>query len=238
MSPSGEPGFAGVDPARALRNLRGRNVNYCPEEVDDRNWNFDTHRTTLPPERPGPPETAGSWETAAALIRDYEFSAPRVVRAIYDPTEPLLDRNMLLEGRFSALRLHLGVRVTDVVDGTRPPDQRVWGWSYDTLQGHLERGRLTYEVVKHQDSGSVEFVINAYSQPAPTLGPVLRLGWAVFGRRHQLLFYRRCGQRMNQLVRARRGQQQPPRTAELVLAPSDAQPHALDRLAFRRTDPG
>ena len=235
---NGGPGFAGVDPERALRNLRCRDVNYSPEEVDDRNWNFDTHRTALPPEQPGPPEAAGSWATAAALIRDYEFSVPQVVRAVYDPAEPLLNRTMLLEGRFAALRLHLGVRITDVIDEIRPHGLHVWGWSYDTLHGHLERGRLTYEVVKHQDSGHVEFVITAYSQPAPTLGPVLRFGWAVFGRRRQLLFYRGCGQRMNQLVRAHRGQHQPPHTGGLVLAPSDARPHPLDRIALHRIDPG
>ena len=232
-------GGAGVDGERALRNLRHRTVNYSPEDVDDRNWNVDTHRTALPPEQPGPPEAAGTWATAAALIRDYEFCPPQVVRAVYDPAEPLLNRTMLLQARFAALRLHLGVRITNVIDETRPHGRHVWGWSYDTLHGHLERGRLTYEVVKHHDSGHVEFVITAYSQPAPTLGPVLRLGWAVFGRRRQLLFYRSCGQRMNQLVRARRGQHQPsPRTAGLVLAPSDARPHPLDRIALHRTDPG
>lgn len=235
---NGRAGFAGIDCERVLRNLRRRSVNYSSEEVDDRNWNVDTHRTALPPERPGPPEAAGSWVTAAGLIRDYEFSAPQVVRAVYDPAEPLLNRTMLLEGRFAALRLHLGVRITDVIDETRSQGQRAWGWSYDTLHGHLERGRLTYEVVKHQDSGHVEFVISACSQPAPTLGPVLRLGWAVFGRRRQLLFYRSCGRRMHQFVRARRGQQRPPRTGGLVLAPSDARPHPLDRLALHRTDPG
>lgn len=234
----GGSGFPSVDCERTLQDLRLRDVNYSAAEVDDRNWNFDTHRTTLPPEEPGPPEPAGSWATAAALIRDYEFSVPQVVRAVYDPAEPLLNRTMLLEGRFSALRLHLGVRITEVIDETRPDGRRAWGWSYDTLRGHLERGRLTYEVVKHQNSGYVEFVITAYSQPAPTLGPALRLGWAVFGRRRQLMFYRGCGRRVQQLVRTRRGRQQPPRSGRLVLAPSDAHLHPLDRLALHRTDPG
>lgn len=238
MRRGGEAGFAHSDPEGALRNLRRRSVNYSPEDLDGRNWNFDTYRKELPPEEPGPPEPGGIWETAAALIRDYEFSVPQVVRAVYDSAEPLRNRTMLLEGRFSVLRLHLGVRITRVVDETRPPGQRVWGWSYDTLRGHLERGRLTYEVVKHQDSGHVEFVISAFSQPAPTLGPVLRLGWAVFGRRRQLRFYRECAERMDRLVRERRGQHRAPQAGGLVLAPSDACPHPLDRLAWHRTDPG
>ena len=60
------------------------------------------------------------------------------------------------------LSFMLGVRVVATVDettelGGRPA--RVWGWSYATLQGHLEMGRLDYAVVhraggvqKHGDS--------------------------------------------------------------------------------------
>lgn len=85
----------------------------------------------------------------------------------------------------------MGVRITDVVDTERAAGaERVWGWSYDTLQGHLERGRMTYEVVKHRNTGRVEFVLYGRSQPAE-LGRVLRLGWTAFGRRTQLRFYRR-----------------------------------------------
>ena len=61
---------------------------------------------------------------------------------------------------------------------------------YETLEHHLERGKVTYEVIKHQDSRLVEFVASD-SQRSPALGPILRLGWLLFGRHTQLRFYDR-----------------------------------------------
>lgn len=247
MTGHDEPGFPGLNTVGTLAALKHREVNYSTDEVTGPAWNFDSHRTPLPAERPGAPEAGGVWEKACQLVRDYEFSAPELVRAAYDPAEPLLGRDMLLEGRFSALRLYLGVRITSVVDETRTPDRRVWGWGYQTLRGHLERGRISYEVIKHQNTGDVEFVINAYSQSAPTLGPVMRLGWSLFGRQRQLGFYQRCGQRMNRFAGSAQlpsGSRTPSAARpsghepNLVIAPSDARPHLSDRFALRRSEPG
>ncbi|GAA0527270.1 hypothetical protein GCM10011581_40060 [Saccharopolyspora subtropica] len=228
-------GFAGVDVARRLAQLRGREVNYTADEVGGPAWRFDRWSTRLPAESPGPPEPGRAWETACRLVRHYEFSAPDIVRAAYDADEPLLGRTMLLEGRFSGMRFYVGVRVTGVVD-RQDAGRRVWGWSYETLHGHLERGRISYEVVKDENTGEVEFVIDAYSQRAPTLGPALRLGWALFGRQRQLHYYRECGRRM------RRFSDRPPPAPEprtgLVVAPSDARAHPLDRFVLRNIDPG
>ncbi len=234
--------FPRLDTAEFLRELRDRPVNYRPEEVRGPGWNVDERRFPLPPERPGPPEPGGVWEVACGHVTDYTFSPPELVRAAYDRHEPLLGRTMVLEGRFWVLRLYLGVRVTAVVDERRAPDQRVRGFSYETLSGHLEQGRLSYEVVKHEHSGHVEFVIAAYSRDAPSLGPVLRLGWSLFGRRRQLRFYSRCGARMQQLARAH-GRTRPAWAtagdgSAVVLAPPDARHRWWDRLALHDVDPG
>jgi hypothetical protein len=131
--------------------------------------------------------------------------------------------------------------VTEVVDTDRADgDERVWGWAYDTLQGHLERGRMIYEVVKHRPSGRVEFVLRGRSQRAD-LGPVLRLGWSVFGRRTQLRFYRRCGEQMARLVSAATAGSpapEPRADGDLVLAPSGVRPHPLEFLTATRAEPG
>jgi len=42
----------------------------------------------------------------------------------------------------------------------------VWGWCYQTLQGHLEQGRLGYEVIKNLHTGQVSFRVPGYSRPA------------------------------------------------------------------------
>ncbi|MHB6911600.1 DUF1990 family protein [Streptomyces sp. DB-54] len=167
-------------------------VNYSADEVRRPSWNIDTHCTTLPAERPGSPEPGGSWEHACRLVRDYEFSPPEIVRALYDPSAPLLGRSMLLEARFHGMHFYCGVRVTEVVDEVRDHTRRIWGWAYETLEGHLERGKVTYEVVKRQDTGEVQFLISCHSQGAPTLDWITLLGWRLFGRRTQLRFYRRC----------------------------------------------
>ncbi|MDR7300248.1 DUF1990 family protein [Haloactinomyces albus] len=230
-----------LDHAAALRALAERGVNYDHGEVRAPEWSFDTHRRAVAREATGPPESGGAWETACALVRDYEFSVPQRIRAVYRRRAALLGRDMLLEGRFYGLRFFMGVRVTEVIDETRPNGDRVWGWSYETLEGHLERGKMTYEVVKHPETGVVEFVINGCSQASPTLGPIMRVGWLLFGRRTQLRFYARCGRRLHRLLRAAsfpaRGAENV-RRGDLVLAPSDARPSVLERLTVRRHEPG
>lgn len=235
--------FGRLDAARVWRDLADARVNYSVDEVRRPDWHIDIHRNELPAERPGAPEPAGSWERACRLVRDYEFSPPEIVRALYDPDAPLLGRNMLLEARFRGLHFYCGVRVTEVVDQSRENGDRVWGWAYETLDGHLERGKVTYEVVKHRDTGRVEFVASSYSQGAPTLGRITSLGWRMFGRHMQLRFYRRCGERLRAFVEAGlRGEEvlaSPPiRVEHLVFAPSDAKIRRLDTLAIHLVDPG
>jgi len=229
-----------IDHVAALGELRHRKINYDPGEVSPPSWNFDVHRSLIGYERPGLPEPHAVWETACKLVRDYEFTPPELVRAVYQRSEPLLGRTLLLEGRFIALRFYMGVRITVLVDETRGHQERVWGWAYQTLEHHLERGKVTYEVIKHLDSGQVEFVASCQSQRSPTLGPILRLGWLLFGRRTQLRFYRRCGQRLRELVRAPltgTPTQSPVKTDEFVLVPSGVKPHPFDRFAIRQHDP-
>jgi uncharacterized protein (UPF0548 family) len=132
-------------------------------------------------------------------MRDYEFADPAIVRAVYRPEGPLEGRDMLLEVRFWGLRFRLGVRVGGVIDGVRRVDgrdARVWGWSYSTLQGHLEMGQMDYEVWKWTDSGAVEFRIHVVSRASRIDNPIIRLGFRLFGRREQVRFARRACERM------------------------------------------
>jgi uncharacterized protein (UPF0548 family) len=232
-----------IDYVTALAELRNREINYDPNEVRPPDWNFDVHRSLVGRERAGPPVPGGVWETARGLVRDYEFTPPELIRAVYHRHDPLLGRTLLLEGRFSGLRFYMGVRITALIDETRQ-QEKVWGWAYQTLEHHLERGKVTYEVIKHLDSGQVEFVASCQSQRSPTLGWILRLGWLVFGRRAQLRFYRRCGQRLHELVKASMTGTPTPAAArpplkidDLVLVPSGAEPHPLDRLTIRQHNP-
>jgi uncharacterized protein (UPF0548 family) len=234
-----------VDVAAALDRLRGLDVNYdeadAPILEQPGNWHVDHPRALIGQEPAGPPVPGGAWEIACGLVRAYEFSDPDIVRAVYRPNEELLGRDMLLEGRFLMLRFYLGRRVTEVVDETRD-GQQVWGWGYQTLEGHLEQGKLVYEVVKDLRTGEVEFRIRAYSRRAPIPNPIVRLGFAAFGRRTQLRFYAAVGRRLRDTVQAILSGAQPPRPAltgdGLVVAPSGVQRHPLERLTLHSHHPG
>jgi len=105
-----------------------------------------------------------------ALAAVYEFVDPKLVRAYFDPQEPLESRNMLLEIHFWGLRIYAGVRSGGVSDGIRREDgseTRVWSWSYRTLEGHFEMGEIDYQVWKYstREESSSKF--------APSPGPAL-----------------------------------------------------------------
>jgi uncharacterized protein (UPF0548 family) len=196
---------------RTLYELAGRGYNFDPDTHQayrpDAGWTIDDYRVALPDEPPGPPVADGSFETARRMCEAYEFSDPDIVRAIWFTDVPLAEREMLLEGRFAGMRFPLGLRVGEVLDRTddingRPA--RRWGWNYRTLDGHLERGQMDFEVRKWLDTGAVEFRIHAYSQRAHIDNPVVRLGMWMFGRPLQLRFGQRAQERMVELVTQRR----------------------------------
>ena len=241
-----------INEATALDELPHLRVNYdqarAPEhgaEATEGHWHVDSGATTIGREAPGAPEDGGAWETACGLVGEYEFADARILRGVYRREAGLLGRNMLLEARFFGLRFYVGVRVTEVIDeerGTGDGPERVWGWSYQTLEGHLEQGRLSYEVIKNLETGQVTFRVAGYSRPAPIANRVIRFGFRLFGRRTQERFYRNVQSRMADLVRAAgRGEPLPApavRPDGIVLAPSGIRPHPLERLAPGWIHPG
>jgi uncharacterized protein (UPF0548 family) len=136
-------------------------------------------------------------------MREYAFADPAIVRAVYERDSPLEGRDILLGVRFWGLRFSFGVRVGGVVDETRAVDGRdvrVWGWNYATLQGHLEKGQMDYEVWKWLDTGAVEFRIHVVSRSSRIGNPIIRLGFRLFGRREQVRFAKRACERMAGLL--------------------------------------
>ncbi|MCF7553027.1 DUF1990 family protein [Pseudonocardia sp. WMMC193] len=233
-----------ADPVVGLLDaLADRPVNYdeaaAPPAVTV-GWHQDRRVAVLGREAPGEPAADGVFARAVDLVNSYEFSDPAIVRAAYRSPGDLLGRAMVLEGRFLLLRLLMGVRVTDrhdeLVEGPEGPERRV-GWSYQTLDGHIEQGRLTYEVAKLLDTGRVEFRIIAHSRRAPIANPVLRLGFRVFGRHTQQRFYRNALRRLQVLVRE-------PATAPrpgpdgIVRAPTGSRPGRFEAWTVRLVDAG
>jgi uncharacterized protein (UPF0548 family) len=215
-----------------LERLQNLEVNFDPDglpAVARDAWHVDAYRRSLRSEPPGDPVRHGSFETAKLLLCDYEFADPTRIRAYYRADSPLEQRDMLLEIRYLVLRVRVGVRIGAVFDEVRQiagRSARVWGWAYQTLAGHLERGQMDYQVWKWLDTGEVEYRIHAVSQVAEIRNPVLNLGFRLVGRREQLRFARRCAERMERLVNLRlvggQAEPRPSGTTGILTSPTSA----------------
>jgi len=193
---------------RRLGELAGKPVNYDPDALDlehpPAGWHVDHRCQPLPSEPPGEPVPGGSWEIAQRLIRGYEFADPSLVRAHYDPERPLDGRDMLLELRaLNLVSVHVGVRVVRVYDEVRQVgarSARVFGWAYRTLEGHVERGQMDWQVWKWSDTGEVQFRVDAVSRPASIANPVIRIGFWVLSSHERAVFLNSTDTRMRSLT--------------------------------------
>jgi uncharacterized protein (UPF0548 family) len=168
-------------------------------------WRRDDLVEALPGEPSGPPVAGGSWQVAREIMDSYQLADPGVVSASYDEAAPLSGRDMLLHISFKGLPLWVGVRIGDEYEESRElegREVRVFGWSYDTLEGHFEEGRMHYELWKWLDSGEVEFHLRAASRPARDGLLPIRLGFRLFGRTQQLRYYRQVCRRIRRLTEA------------------------------------
>jgi uncharacterized protein (UPF0548 family) len=230
---------------RALAALRGVGLNFEPQPLDrytpGRGWHADALSQRLPGEPPGNPTPGGSWEIAKRLIEDYRVADPALVRATWDPARPLLGREMLLTLRlYRLVSVHAGVRVTRVWDEDRVlagREARVFGFEYATLAGHVEMGRMDYEVCKRLDDGAVEFRLHAHSRASEDGPPWVRLGFRLFGRRAQVRFYLRCCDRIARLTALELGlpDDPPPPAVRLQAADATDTGELTERLVPRRT---
>ncbi len=167
-------------------------------------WRLDDYATDLPAEAPGPPAAHGAFAAAQDVLRRYAFPPPSLITGIFKPDTPLENRVMLLRARFLGFSFWFGVRVSEVTDEEARPTpagpERVWGYSYRTLEGHFERGQIDFTIHKNLASGAVQFRIHAVSQTGRIRNPFYWLGFKLFGRRLQRRFARESLRRMRQLV--------------------------------------
>ena len=110
---------------------------------------------------------------------------------------------MLLTATYLWMTFELPVRVSRVIDERRESTsgaEQVWGYSYQTLAGHLERGEITFEIIKTVGTGSVRFRIASFSQTNHIANLVHRIGFRFVGRRLQARFAVESLQNMQRLV--------------------------------------
>ena len=186
-----------------LTALRGRSVNFgvpLTSMTSANGWTVDGVDDRVGSEPPGPPLGHGLFARARRALINYDFSDPRIVVGHFDPRAPFVGRDMLLEIKVLGFRFLSGVRVHSVRDEA---DERrtTFGFRYDTLEGHIERGFEWFLLTKEHRSGEVRLRIEAHWRLGEFPSWWSRLGFLVIGSHYRELWRRRALRRLRRLAR-------------------------------------
>jgi uncharacterized protein (UPF0548 family) len=179
---------------------RRPNFDAEPGEMTRANgWTVDGCQALIGREPPGPPLADGPFARARSSVVHYDFSDPRIVVGHFDAEAPLLGRPMLLEMKLFGLRFLGGVRVASVSDEA---DERrtLFGFRYDTLEGHFEQGSEWFRLTKSHATGEVAFEIEAHWRLGSFPTWWARLGFLVLGGVVRALWRRLAVLRMRRLA--------------------------------------
>lgn len=136
-----------------------------------------------------------SFERARVALANYQFSDPTIVCAHFDPATPLIARRMLLEIRVLGLRYLCPTTVMAVRD-----EPQVFGFRYDTLEGHIERG-MEWFLLTRNERGEIRFRIDARWQRGELPNWWSRLGFLLLSQHYQRKWHMRAHERMSLLAR-------------------------------------
>jgi uncharacterized protein (UPF0548 family) len=142
-------------------------------------------------------------ERARVALANYRFSDPSIVVAHFEPAAPLPARRMLLEIRVLGLR-YLCATVVDRVHD----EPQAFGFRYDTLEGHIERGAEWFLLTRN-DGGELRFRIEARWQRGDLPNWWSRVGFVLLSGYFQRRWHRQAHRRMSLL--AHYGSLAPPR---------------------------
>ena len=164
-------------------------------------WSQVRSESVLGRESPGRPVPGGLFERAQQVLETFDFSDPRIVAWHFSDEEPMQGRTVLLELRAlgQQLRYLCGVRV----GGTREEHDEgcsVFGFSFETLHGHIEAGREWFLLKKEHESGEVRFHIEAAWRPGQFPNWWSRLGFAMVAPRYQRAWHRLTHVRVRELA--------------------------------------
>lgn len=186
---------------RRMAALDTLDRNFDPDEpkTPDRGWEQHASETVIGREGSGPPLEGGAFHRAREAIIRYEFSDPKIVVAHFDPDHPLEGRRMLLEMKVLGLRFLAGT-IVGAVREESTDGETVFGFRYDTLDGHIERGWEWFVLTKSHATGDLRFRIAAEWQPGDFPNWWSRVGFGIFGRPSQRRWVRRAHARLRHLL--------------------------------------
>ena len=123
---------------------------------------------------------------ARVALANYQFSDPRIVVAHFDPRGALLGRRIILEIKVFGLHCLCAAVVTQVRD-----EGDVFGFRYDTLDWHIERG-MEWFLLTRDEHGDIRFRIEARWQRGVLPNWWMRAGFAVLAGYYQRKWHRRA----------------------------------------------
>ncbi|MDQ3814870.1 MAG: DUF1990 domain-containing protein [Armatimonadota bacterium] len=204
------------------------NFDTPPEAMTPENgWKIDGSHDCIGTEPPGPPLEDGLFARARQALINYDFSDPTIVEAHFEPDAPFVGRDMLLEIKVMGFRFLNGCRVYGVREESEEK-QTIFGFRYDTLQGHIEKGYEWFLLTKDHETGEIWFKIEAHWQLGRFPNWWSKLGFKLIGERYRELWRHRAPQRLSRLAH------QPVEKA--VVAPGEELAHRGDPKP-QRTEP-
>lgn len=172
---------------------RTGSVNFDAVEEDmngERGWHHYYSESVIASEAVG----KDRFTRAKVALANYEFSDPAIVVAHFDPAEPLLGRRMLLEIQVLGLRYLCPAVVCRVRE-----EPGVFGFRYDTLEGHIERG-VEWFVITKDEHGEIRFRIEARWRRAEFPNWWSRIGFVVLAGYYQRRWHRLAHHRLSLLA--------------------------------------
>jgi uncharacterized protein (UPF0548 family) len=164
-------------------------------------WNHYYSQAVVGSEAPGPPVGDGPFERGQKAVANYWFSDPQIVIGHFDPHMPLHGRPMLLEMRAMRMLRYLGGVVVAETRWDQDEEETVFGFRYDTLEGHIERGYEWFLLTKDHASGKIRFRIEAYWKPGQFPNLWSRIGFRVAGPHYQRKWHQEAHAILSRLMR-------------------------------------
>lgn len=158
-------------------------------------WRLIDSETIIATEPPGPPLPGGPFARARAGIEGYRFSDPRIVTGHFDPTVPLERRRMLLEMKAVGLHYLCGVAV-GAVRSESDESRTIFGFRYETLEGHIERGAEWFLLTKDHATGAIRFRIATAWKPGEFPNWWSRIGFSFLAHHYQREWLRLAHERL------------------------------------------
>ena len=176
-----------------LEEVKARPLNFTAVEEEmtgEAGWHHYYSEAVIARE----PDGDDRFTRASVALANYQFSDPAIVLAHFDPDTPLLHRRILLEIQVFGLHYLCPALVNQVRQ-----EQNVFGFRYDTVEGHIERG-LEWFLLTKNDAGEIRFRIEARWRRGEFPNWWSRVGFIVLSGYYQRKWHRRAHRRLSLLA--------------------------------------